>query len=450
MAAAGPVSTITATFVLSTPAFIAGADGKVRAELRLPSVLGVLRWWWRALAWSRTEGADVAARLGQLHKWEAELFGAAAGADHGGQGRFLARLVPPLPEPAGRGHRPFLPKDKDKQVPTDGGWLRGSGRDYLTGQGLNGRHYFSNGAAFTIELRNRHRDGWSIAGSGAPSVIDAVEALGLLGGIGARTRRGFGSVRLQKLTIDGGDRPQPSTAGAYIEALGRLLASHAAPAADSAEVPYSAFSSLTRLAYVQAQSSDVAGLHDEMGHRLQYYRSYGFKLRNGTRIVGGRPLPGPPAVRPFENDHTWFGTVIGHFSDPSPPAGLAAPKRTVFGMPHNYFKRGLGGPDRLIHVTEVDTDRRASPLMLHIHRFTCGERPIAVWVMLPATFVLPRPGSGLTVAVTREQVTREGGEKVTTSVGTWSVPIVPDFSPIEDFLAETHVPGLKPVSAAAP
>jgi CRISPR-associated protein Cmr1 len=49
------VITIQATFQVTTPLFCGGADGS-SAELRPSSVKGVLRFWWRACAWSRFDG----------------------------------------------------------------------------------------------------------------------------------------------------------------------------------------------------------------------------------------------------------------------------------------------------------------------------------------------------------------------------------------------------------
>ena len=46
---------VIATYRVVTPIFCAGADQQL-AELRIPSFKGVLRFWWRALAWSLFDG----------------------------------------------------------------------------------------------------------------------------------------------------------------------------------------------------------------------------------------------------------------------------------------------------------------------------------------------------------------------------------------------------------
>lgn len=82
---------LTATFAVTTPLFLGGADlQNGRPELRPPSIKGVLRFWWRALAWSRHDGD-----LSKIHSAEAELFGAAGDAKTGGQASFLLRMPSP-------------------------------------------------------------------------------------------------------------------------------------------------------------------------------------------------------------------------------------------------------------------------------------------------------------------------------------------------------------------
>lgn len=43
-----------ARFRIVTPLFMSGSD-KLKAELRVPSIKGVLRFWWRALALGRLD-----------------------------------------------------------------------------------------------------------------------------------------------------------------------------------------------------------------------------------------------------------------------------------------------------------------------------------------------------------------------------------------------------------
>ena len=75
---------IEVTYRVVTPLFCAGADS-THSEIRLPSFKGVLRFWWRALAWSRCR-ADLEA----IRRQEDALFGSAGG----GQSCVSMRLAP--------------------------------------------------------------------------------------------------------------------------------------------------------------------------------------------------------------------------------------------------------------------------------------------------------------------------------------------------------------------
>ncbi len=176
---------VTFTLETVTPLFLAGANQE-EAELRAPSFRGVLRYWLRALL-GGLYGTD---RDGLKKVWEEEqsVFGTT---DHGSavtirlsQGDLLSsqefKKQPPVPGPHG------------KPQPT--------GRDYLLWSmaGMRredpGRWYFPPGRTFTLTLSMR----------GAPSAAElplplqkAVTSFWLmtqLGGIGARSRRGAGSL----------------------------------------------------------------------------------------------------------------------------------------------------------------------------------------------------------------------------------------------------------------
>jgi CRISPR-associated protein Cmr1 len=76
-----------AKFFILTPLFMSGSD-KSKAELRVPSIKGALRFWWRALALGRLGS------VGKVRENESRIFGS-AGSDFG-QARVHLRLK--LPE----------------------------------------------------------------------------------------------------------------------------------------------------------------------------------------------------------------------------------------------------------------------------------------------------------------------------------------------------------------
>ena len=76
------MQTISATYRVTTPMFLGGAEQQ--AELRLPSFKGMLRFWWRAMAWDRVK------EVSRLRDEEAALFGSSD--ERVGQSKVLLRL----------------------------------------------------------------------------------------------------------------------------------------------------------------------------------------------------------------------------------------------------------------------------------------------------------------------------------------------------------------------
>ncbi|MDQ5770595.1 type III-B CRISPR module RAMP protein Cmr1 [Thiothrix subterranea] len=179
---------IRATYRIVTPMFIGDAEQKA-SGISPASVKGALRFWWRALRWGqiRTEIQSDTAALQRLHKEEAGLFGTSA--DNGKAARFTLRVTsdaksaaPPTPQP---------------------------GIQYLLGQGL---YHFNNGylrpalaadAFLAIELfvnPKSDKQAQTDYDAQKTQLTQALLALGLLGGLGSRARKGFGSLSIESLT----------------------------------------------------------------------------------------------------------------------------------------------------------------------------------------------------------------------------------------------------------
>lgn len=188
---------IEADYRVLTPMFCAGADPD-RCELRAPSFKGVLRFWWRALAWSRL-GGD----LKKIHEEEDRIFGGPAT----GCSRVALQIA------FGQAGRPSpLGKGGILKVGGNTGPVVGDGARYL-GYGLmeafaSAKKNTEKGQLlracclapfnFTVRLRCRSLSDVEVA-----EVSRALQAAGLFGGLGARTRRGYGSIALQALRING-------------------------------------------------------------------------------------------------------------------------------------------------------------------------------------------------------------------------------------------------------
>jgi len=377
------MKTITATFEVVTPMFLGGADQSPEG-LRAASVKGALRFWWRARAWSavRAQQADDSTALKALHREEARLFGLAAkddaaGQPAGGQGVFMMHVrdhtARASDEPFGRAF--------------DNGIL------YLLGQGLGsfggGNHCtrsaipaHKNATPSTFEVKLIFKPQTTLADQ--QGIAAALELFGLLGALGSRARHGFGSVQLTDLVGEGQAPWQaPQTQQAYKALILSLL-----PANLTGHLPpLSALSQHTRID-VSLDNQDHARLLAALGREQQAYRSYG---SNGL-------VNGMQAERNFSDDHDLlFKATQGE--------GISqAPRRTVFGLPHNYFFSSTKAKADVNYRPESGEGRRASPLLLHVHRL--GERFVAVHTLLRAQFLPPSPTGVAMVEVKSRKINR--------------------------------------------
>ena len=233
-------------------------------------------------------------------------------------------------------------------------------------------------APFDVVLRIGARETRSLQ-----SVTPALRLFGLLGGLGSKSRKGYGSTNLTVLEGDGVDRWRaPRTEDEYREEL-RTLLRHAK---GRHEVPdISAFSAHARIKLFESHRTPLEALN-AYGEAMVRYRSWG---NNNWILDRERPR------RCFTEDHDWMYD--------RPPSPDFHPRRAVFGLPHNYGRRKTVEPE--LH------DRRASPLLFHVHEI--GSRYVGVAVLLRSRF-LPK-----------DERIRAGGRKV---------PAKPDWPVLTKFL----------------
>ncbi len=202
------MNTITATYRVVTPMFLGGADPTTEAELRLPSFKGALRFWWRALQWGKVRNVE------ELRHKEAELFGSS----ETGQSRVLLGM-----EHAISGTN----KVTEHWPPTS--WQR------YTGYGLRDkgeRCYLKPGTQWNVHVNLRR-----CSPEQRGQVLATLKLLGLTGGLGARSRKGWGSITLTGL--EGADWTCPDSPTAWEKTLAMLVGQ---PAGSPA--PWTAFSSV--------------------------------------------------------------------------------------------------------------------------------------------------------------------------------------------------------------
>ena len=346
-----------ATYTVVTPMFLGGADPRAgQVGFRPPSFKGALRFWWRALAWSEVVEAvrDVPSALRELHRRESDLFGSAAGEHTGGQSRVL------------------LSADWQPEGTVAADAVRSAGRSgqedgigYLMGQGLKGRNAAAGGQISVLAI---FRPG---TGEGDRKDVErALLMLGLLGGLGSRARRGFGSLTIAALE---GDRQLDLAPPRNVEGLRTALATLIVDRAKE-RPPYSAFSARSRVD-LSLVGGSAAGVHAAVGGQMQELRqALGDDTRRAREAADGKKPDQPP-------------------------------ERSAFGLPLQfYFKRDRAKVFVEPAVRKEDRmDRRASPLLIQVHRFE-GEPGAdqfgVVQTFLPAQF-LPR-GKGIRVQVPRK------------------------------------------------
>ncbi len=377
------MQTISATYRVTTPMFLGGAEPKQQAELRLPSLKGALRFWWRAMAWERVKDAS------RLRDEEAALFGSSD--ERVGQSKVLVRFssVEPRPDVLAP---PSVLNDNSRPAGMGCGYLAygvmiGFGRraGELTRPCLAVPFTFTVSLLLKPGLKSQQRQ----------EVEEALKMLGLVGGLGSKSRKGYGSMTLLSLKVDGKETwMSPAKVEQVADAICAILGPNRIPASQSGEssqnkLPeWTAFSTASRIIVVSAANHDRTplALLDRIGREMVRYRSWG---RNG-KVLGNidRELNFK-----FKDDHDLM-VIQRH-------PRKTHPKRIAFGLPHNYGKK----QDHK-EVEPESFDRRASPLLIHVHQATENHQPIAVLAFLPSRF-LPQQKDRVSVGGSPVNLTTE-------------------------------------------
>ncbi len=337
------MQTIEATYQVNTPLFLGGAEKEKNpgeekkdkpAELRLPSFKGALRFWWRALAWAEFDGD-----LSKIKEKEDSLFGSMKT----GQSKLFFR---------------FLEKPKIDTINNISRELV-----YLAGMGLSKpdgnltRPAMKNNNQFVIEIGYLEE---KLNRKQLQLVERALISLGMFGGLGARSRRGFGSLTLSSLSGGVTSWAPPQNINELKDSIVTLIGSKTMQM--QGEPSYSAFCAESRFLLLEGNRSDSAiGLLEIINQKFRDFRNY----KNN-----------------FQTDHD---LVFDYLSNGAKPSETL--KRAVFGLPHNYFFRSLSKRDLNVKADVIPNKqtRRASPLLFHIH--TIDKHPIGIILFLPSKFL---------------------------------------------------------------
>lgn len=346
------METLTAKFTVNTPMFMSGANQK-QAELRTASIKGVIRFWWRALHYAEFE------TLSALKKREEELFGSTK---RQASVRFVIKYS-----------HSQLSFDNPKSKPV---WLqRKKGCVYLGFGVIDFKEELEHpciqhNKIFTLKLVAKNEID--------PSIINAVKLFGLIGGAGAKSRKGYGSVSLVDLKKNEEPINCPDDMESYKKELQELL-SQAEKFSLPAEYSFTAFSDAARVDALLSGPDPIAILNN-YGEAMQLYRSWGRENSGRWELPNRRE-----AEQNFKDDHDWFKDVPS-FRSNKPDFH---PERALFGLPHNYYSK-----DASASVEPADFDRRASPLFFHIHKLS-NNTYLGISLLLPSKFLPDKEGGNL-------------------------------------------------------
>ena len=397
------------TLELITPAFLAGAGtgdasttldhkGKkpqvypIRPDgdgLRVPALRGILRFWYRALRADRDHRA--------LFSGEASVFGSASR----GQG---LRLIP-------TGGTPW------RSIPITG--PAGSAQAYL---GYGAVHFVGDGRSSSqnkFAFREAAPVGarFSFRALGTPEQIAVLDRclllLHLFGGVGSRSRRGWGSLQVSSPEVEIAPPPAGAEPAAWFaEQVSRLWPSPAPPPSGIDPARFSAFNRASKVSITKPIDGSY---EDVFRHFYQQFRH--------ARLWSGR---GPISVE----DHDRETRAVDGWAGPL----QELPQRLAYGLPYAPAAKDRSWTVRYVpmprsptnrpHPPSAPEGRRASPLLLKVLRLE-PDRHLGVALLLGGHF-FGNPDQEIGAVVARPRDRESTGK-------TGTLP-PPDYSAIEAFL----------------
>ena len=316
--------TVTITYRIVTPMFIGGADKTQEVELRAPSIKGILRFWYRAIA-------------PDYRDHEMRVFG---GTDEGvGQAKFLLRL--------------------EKHVVTsENTALQGILK--ALAYGTDGRSRIKDKETFRLKLIFKPKT----APEDILRVKQALWAFTMFGGLGARSRKGFGSL---VVTSSMGMEELPTLnpdINKLQQTLNEFILLHV-KTNTSALPEYTCWSKQSRCIITGKNKHSAIDSLEWLG----------------TKIHDLRSTQG-------ENHFSWADEDCKKMKDFSRGINpISPPLRAAFGLPHNYFFRDENPQKVDINLMNENNKkgRRASPLFFHIYEKAGSSCVVATF--LPARLI---------------------------------------------------------------
>ncbi len=350
-----------------TPAIIGGPNRRVGdpiSPMRIPSLRGVWRWWFRAglgsvLCPSSSEQTARKAMLNTMRALETRLFGATD--------RASMLLMRPARLLSGAGRVRLPPPDRNHK-----------GQSYLSYGVFDRRqetYALKPGSEYELRFRLR-----SDPEGQEELLMDALRATlwawSTFGGLGARSRRGWGSVEILSTELDGApwvwqgdDLRQPEgingLLNATVKGLQQLFADFSAlsrsvnfqPSQGKPLVQMRTLAGLKRIVPLRHHLKPLEALEQAGARRLRFRSTL---ARGRARL---RPLP------------DYFEVKAAIQNQPGAPRRV---ERAAFGLPLPFYFRSLGGQKSRFIPKTPGADRLASPLQVRVRPITLRGEPYYV------------------------------------------------------------------------
>jgi len=336
---------IDVTFKVVTPMFMAGALQSSKAEIRAPSIKGVLRFWYRALNPKYDPGEEV------------RIFGGSK--DKEGQAGFLLKIT----NTQGLAY----------QAKGDERWSKNPicylGYGAITynknnKKFLTERPYIKEGGTFDVSFLIKD----TLKKDEVNQLKKAIWGMTLLGGLGAKSRKGFGSIQIEKANgLEVGRlKKLPATYKELKESIRHLLESIPK---NSGLPKYTAWSDKARCYIIPQDGKPLDALEWLASIILKYRVNRSKKGQNPNALQfakGDKKL-----ILDFKNSEK----KLTHL-----------PKRAYFGLPHNYFFSSDKSKVDIYPTIDGKPGRRASPVLFKIYEFET-KKTCTLATYLPAKFL---------------------------------------------------------------
>lgn len=356
-----------------TPLFISGADQQEHAELREPSIKGLLRFWYRAIYPNDPES-------------EARIFGGQGKGQ--GQSRVLLRISNKTLISGTKGDQCWegtktaylgygavnreetgeFKTDKSGNFQTDK-----NGNKIPVKKAITTRPYIKSSSRFVLTIRfspvpkDSSDEERKVFQEDELRLKMALWAWLMFGGLGARSRKGFGSLIVESaegmndlpaLKVNDRDELQASMQ-AFIKRIPSLPKISGYPV-------YTHWSEQTRCLITGHGKSGEEAL-ENLGRKIGSLRSY----QSNDKLDW------------VTDDHNLMDKFVRDVRKPTKP-----PLRSAFGLPHNYF---FSLSKKSGEVNFMDENgkkgRRASPVFFTVYEFPTSAKACIIALFLPAKLI---------------------------------------------------------------